>query len=83
MAHRNSGKRKRGEKRAKREARERQRDEDVVQHSAAVLTCATEAADEMGGLLEELDLELPYLSGRWRSGATSRKLARPLRAVLT
>jgi hypothetical protein len=45
--------------------RETQRQNDVVQHSAAVLTCATETAGEFAYLCtsaqEELDLDLPYL----------------------
>jgi hypothetical protein len=86
MTHRNKGKRKREEKQARRQERDRQRDEDVVQHSASVLTCATEAADEIAGvcdhLLEELAVELPYLQLAVEIWKEHPELAQPLRAVL-
>jgi hypothetical protein len=61
---RNKGKLSREEKRW-RHQRETQRQNDVVQHSAAILTCAAETAGDFAYLcteaLEELDLDLPYL----------------------
>ena len=63
MAH-NKGKVSREEKRWRRQ-RETQRQNDVVQHSAAVLTCAAETAGDFAFLCteaqKELDLDLPYL----------------------
>ena len=48
-----------------RRQRESQRQNDVVQHSAAVLTCAAETAGDFVFLCaeaqKELDLDLPYL----------------------
>jgi len=86
MTRRNKGNRKREEKRARREQRDRQRDEDIVQHSASVLSCATEAADEIAGvcdhLLEELEVELPYLRLALEIWNEHPELAQPLRAVL-
>jgi hypothetical protein len=86
MTHRNKSKRKREEKQAGREQRDRQRDENIVQHSAAVLSCATEAADEVAGvcdhLLEELSIELPYLRLALEIWNEHPELAQPLKAVL-
>jgi hypothetical protein len=56
---------------------------DLVEHSAAVLTCATEAADEFVGAcdrcLEALDIELPYLRVALEIWAEHPELAQPLR----
>jgi hypothetical protein len=86
MTHRNKGKRKREEKQARGQQRHSQRDENLVQHSAAVLSCATEAADEIAGvcdhLLEELEVELPYLRLALEIWNEHPELAQPLRAVL-
>ena len=61
---RNKGKLSREEKRLRRQ-RDTQRQNDVVQHSAAVLTCAAETAGDFAFLCteaqKELDLDLPYL----------------------
>lgn len=70
-----------------REDRDRQRQEELVRHSASVLSCATEAADEIAGvcdhLLQELSIELPYLRVALEIWAEHPELAQPLRAVLT
>jgi hypothetical protein len=64
MAHRNKGKLSREEKRWRREQRHKQQD-DVVHHSAATLTCASETAgdfaDQCAHQQEELELDLPFL----------------------
>jgi hypothetical protein len=90
MTHRNKGKRKREDKQAKKAAQQqqvdRQRDENVIEHSAAVLSCATEAADEIAGvcdhLLEELAVELPYLRLALEIWKEHPELAQPLQSVL-
>lgn len=65
MAHRNKGKLSREDKRWRREQRDHQRQQDVVQHSAATLTCAAETAGDFAGQCahdqEELELDLPFL----------------------
>lgn len=64
-----------------------QRQEEVVQDSAAVLSCATKAADEIAGvcdhLLQELSVELPYLRLALEIWAEHPELAQHLRSVLT
>ena len=64
MAHRNKGKPSREEKRWHRQ-RDHQRQQDVVQHSAATLTCAAETAADFAGQCahdqEEVELDLPFL----------------------
>ena len=86
MTHGNKSKRKREQKQAQRQQRDRLRDENIVQHSATVLCCATEAADEIAGvcdhLLEELSVELPYLQLALEIWNEHPELAQPLRAVL-
>lgn len=56
---------------------------DIVEDSAAVLTCATEAADQFASVcdrfLEELELELPYLQVAMEIWAEHPELAQPLR----
>jgi hypothetical protein len=56
---------------------------DLVEHSAAVLTCATEAADEFVGVcdrcIEELELDLPYLQVALEIWAEHPEFAQPLR----
>lgn len=60
----NKGKRRREEKRWEREKRDRER-QDVIQHSAATLTCAAETAGDFCWQCEqdqeELELDLPFL----------------------
>jgi len=64
----------------------RQPQEEFVQHSAGVLSCATEAADEIAGvcdhLIEELSIELPYLRLALEIWNEHPELAQPLRTVL-
>jgi len=64
MAHRNKRKIKK-HKRERREQHEREQENNVVQHSAAILSCATETAADFAGQCtqdrEDLDLDLPYL----------------------
>lgn len=64
MTRRNKGKLRREEKRWRRE-RESQRQNDVVQHSVATLTCALETASDFAyqctHVQEELELDLPFL----------------------
>jgi len=83
MKHRNKGKKKREDKL---EQRDRERQENVVQHSAAVLSCATKAADEFVGVcnrsLETLELEVPYLRLALEIWAEHPELAQPLRRSL-
>jgi hypothetical protein len=64
MTRRKKDARSRADKRA-RHAQEQRRQQDVIQHSAATLTCASETAADFGWLCteaqEELGLDLPYL----------------------
>ena len=87
MTRRNRSKQKNTHDKRAREERGRQREEEFVQHSAAVLSCATKAADEIAGvcdhLLEELSFELPYLSLALEIWNEHPELAQPLRAVLS
>jgi hypothetical protein len=63
-----------------------QLENDVVEHSAAVLTCATEAAEEFVGMcgrsLEKLEDDLPYLRLALEIWAEHPELAQPLRHSL-
>jgi hypothetical protein len=56
---------------------------DIVEHSAAVLTCATEAAGEFVGVcdrhLEDLEVDLPYLRVAMEIWAQHPELAQPLK----
>jgi hypothetical protein len=88
MTRRNKGREKNRQDKHVREQRDRQRQqEEFVQHSAAVLSCATEAADEIAGvcdhLIEELSMELPYLRLALDIWKEHPELAQPLRTVLT
>jgi hypothetical protein len=88
MVHRNKSKGKNRQDKRAAEQRDPQREqEEFVQHSAAVLSCATEAADEIAGvcdhLLEELSMELPYLRLALEIWNEHPELAQPLRIVLT
>lgn len=80
MKHRKKGK---GKRRDQHVQRDRQLDNDIVEHSAAVLTCATQAADELVGVcdgcLENLELELPYVRVALEIWAEHPELAQPLR----
>jgi hypothetical protein len=86
MTRRNKGKQKNNQGQRAGEDRDRQRQEEFVQHSAAVLSCATEAADEIAGvcdhLIEELSFELPYLRLALEIWDEHPELAQPLRNVL-
>jgi hypothetical protein len=83
MKHRKKRKGKRGEKPME---SGQQLEDDVVEHSAAVLSCATEAADEFVGVcersLETLEDDLAYLRLGLEIWAEHPQLARPLRVAL-
>lgn len=68
------------------EQSDQQLENDVVEHSAAVLSCATEAADEFVGVcersLENLEVDLPYLRLALEIWAEHPELAQPLRHSL-
>jgi hypothetical protein len=78
MKHRKKGKGKQEDERAALKL-----DNDIVEHSAEVLTCATEAADEFVGVcsrhLEDLEVDLPYLRVALEIWAEHPNLARPLK----
>lgn len=65
---------------------DQQLENDVVEHSAAVLSCATEAADGFVGVfersLENLDGDLAYLRLALEIWAGHPELAQPLRDSL-
>jgi hypothetical protein len=87
MTRRNKGKQQNRQDKRAREQRDRQREEEeFVQHSASVLSCATEGADEIAGvcdhLIEELSIELPYLRLALEIWNEHPELAQPLRTVL-
>ncbi len=64
MAHRNK-RNVRKQKRQRRQQHERQQEHNVVEHSAATLSCAAATAADFAGQctqdLEDLDRDLPYL----------------------
>lgn len=80
----------REQKRWRRERRDRQQQDDVVQHSAATLTCVAETAGEFAYQCahdqEELELDLPFLHLAleiWREHPHSaRTLLPPLEELL-
>jgi NAD(P)H-hydrate repair Nnr-like enzyme with NAD(P)H-hydrate dehydratase domain len=80
--------RKKGEEKQKisRDQRDRELENNVVEHSAAVLTCATEAADEFVTIcdrsLENLEEDLVYLRLALEIWAQRPELAQPLRHSL-
>jgi hypothetical protein len=87
MTRRNkTGKKNKENKGSQGEQHKLQRQEELVEHSAAVLSCATEAADEIAGvcdhLLQELSVELPYLGVALDIWAEHPEHAQPLRSVL-
>jgi len=75
----------RGARERPRGQRNRRREEEFAQHSAGVLSCATEGADEIAGvcdhLIEELSIELP-LRLALKIRTEHPELAQPLRTVL-
>jgi hypothetical protein len=83
MAHSNKSKGKGQHKHAQHDS---QQDDDVVEHSAAVLTCATDAADEFVEVcehyLEDLEVDLPYLRVALEIWAEHPELAQSLRNTL-
>lgn len=87
MTRRNKSKQKNNQGKRVADDRDRLRQqEEVVEHSAAVLSCATEAADEIAGvcdrLIEELSFELLYMRLALEIWDENPKLAQPLRTVL-
>jgi hypothetical protein len=82
MKHRKKGK----EGKVAGDRSEQELENDIVEDSAAVLTCATEAADEFVGVcdryLEELEFDLPYLGVAIEIWAGHPELAQPLRRSL-
>jgi hypothetical protein len=64
----------------------RKLENDIVEHSTAVLTCATEAAGEFVALcdrcIEEIELDLPYLRVALEIWAEHPELAQPLKHSL-
>ena len=75
MAHRNIGKLSREDKRWRSEQRDHQRQQDVVQHSAATLTCAAETAgtSPASALTTKRNWNsiCPSCVSCWRSGASA------------
>ena len=65
---------------------QRRRENEIVERSADVLTCATEAADAFVGVcersLEELDVDLAYLGIALEIWSEHPELAQPLRRTL-
>lgn len=63
-----------------------QRQEEVVQHSAAVLSCATKAADEMVGVCQEhlktLTIDVPYVRLALEIWTAPPAAAQPLNDLL-
>lgn len=86
MTRRNKGKGRGKKARAKHGHSEHQAQEDVVQHSASVLSCATEAADEMAAVCDQhvqnLTIDVPYVRLAVEIWAEHPDTAQPLRSAL-
>ena len=79
----------RGKKKGNREvqlAKAEKENDDVAQHSAAVLTCATKAARQFVVIgkhyLKDLEVDIPYLEVALEIWAQNPELAQPLRSTL-